>query len=441
MTPADHWPPPRVAWYAVGVLFIAYVFSFADRYALSLFIQPIKQDLGLSDTMVSLLHGFAFTIFYTTAGIPMGRLADRHSRRLIIAAGIATWSAMTAACGLARNFTQLFIARIGVGIGESTLSPSAVSIIADLFPPQQLGRAMSVYTAGGIIGGGLVFIVGGLLLKTILATPDVTLPWVGTLRAWQLAFILIGLPGLVVAALAFTFPEPARRVTARGVQGTDVPPMREALAFIRTLLPVYLPHFLGFTMISLVFNAALAWMPTLMLRVHAVPPGESGPAIGLAMLVGGSLGIMAGGWYADRLVARGTVDAALRIGIIAGIGALPFAVAAPLTSSPFWALMMCGPLLFFTMSSFGAALAALQQVTPNRLRGLVSAIYLLTGNLIALGFGPTAVALCTDYVFASEMALGKSLALVAGTGSVLTVVILSLGLAPFRAAVQRSTTA
>ncbi|MBT7799203.1 MAG: MFS transporter, partial [Gammaproteobacteria bacterium] len=206
-----NWPSPTIAWYAVGILFVAYTFSFADRFILSLLIEPIKQDLNLSDTKISLLHGFAFAIFYTFMGIPIGRLADKYNRRTIIVWGIATWSCMTAVCGITKGYWQLFAARVGVGVGEAALSPAAYSMIADLFPAQKLGRALSVYTTGAFVGAGLAFIIGGTAIAAITTSPEITLPVIGTIRSWQAAFFLVGLPGLLVAALMYTVKEPLRR--------------------------------------------------------------------------------------------------------------------------------------------------------------------------------------------------------------------------------------
>ena len=166
------WPPAPAAWYTVGLLFVAYTFSFVDRFILTLLIEPIKQDFNLSDTGVSLLVGFAFVIFYTFLGIPIGRLADRVNRRNLIVAGITLWSCMTALCGMARGFGSLFVARVGVGVGEAALSPAAYSMIADLFPPKKLGRALSVYTAGAFVGVGLALIVGGLVVQSVISSPE-----------------------------------------------------------------------------------------------------------------------------------------------------------------------------------------------------------------------------------------------------------------------------
>ena len=427
------WPSAKSAWLAVAILFIAYTFSFADRYILSLLIQPIKQDLGLSDTKISLLHGLAFAIFYTVMGIPIGRMADRYSRRTIIAAGIVCWSLMTAACGLARQFGYLFAARVGVGVGEAALSPAAFSLISDLFPPNKLGRALSIYSAGAIVGGGLAFIIGGMVVSAVMATPEISLPVVGNLRSWQLAFFVVGLPGVLVAAMMYLIKEPVRRTSAnRAELNKEAIPLSKVFGHFFGHWRVYVPTFIGFTMLALIFNALLAWTPTFLLRSFQMPVGESGPAIGALLVVFGGGGLFVGGWLTDKLWSLGYQDATLRVGMIAGVGALPFAITAPLASSSSLALILFAPFWFFSASAFGAGVAAVQTITPNRMRGVISAMYLFCGNLIGIGLGPTAIALLTDYAFVNEGAVGYSMACIGAGGALLAAVILALGLKPFR---------
>ena len=202
------WPDRARAWYAVGVFAIALMFNFLDRQIMTLLVGPIKRDLSLSDTEISLLIGFAFVSFYVLMGIPISRLVDTYSRRLIIGVGVASWSVMTALCGLANNFWQLFAARVGVGVGESCNGPATYSMLSDLFPREKLPKAIAVLNFGFMFGSGLALIVGGTVIQMVMTRPDVTLPLVGTLRPWQLAFIIVGLPGLLVAALVATIGSP-----------------------------------------------------------------------------------------------------------------------------------------------------------------------------------------------------------------------------------------
>ncbi|MDE3054931.1 MAG: MFS transporter, partial [Gemmatimonadota bacterium] len=190
---------PRYAWYVVGVLTLANVGGFVDRLILSLLVVPIRRDLGISDTQMSLLMGLAFSVFYTVLGLPIGWLADRANRKAIMGWGVAVWSVMTAACGVAGTFGRLLATRIGVGVGEATLAPTATSFLADYFPPQRLGTAMSVYSMGVFLGSGLAYVIGGAVVAFLDAKGRVILPLVGAVHPWQTAFFVVGVPGLVVA--------------------------------------------------------------------------------------------------------------------------------------------------------------------------------------------------------------------------------------------------
>ena len=431
MNPETAYPNPRVAWYSVSVLMIAYTFSFIDRYVIALLIQPIKLDLALSDVQISLLSGLAFAIFYTTFGIPIGRLADRYNRRRIISIGILIWSLMTVACGLARGFWQLFTARVGVGVGEAALSPAAFSLIADSFPPDRLGRALGVYSVGVYFGSGMAFIIGGAVIQLVAGAPDIVLPLIGAIHAWQLTFIYVGLPGLLIAAWVLTIPEPVRLNRTADTVAAGIP-IREVFRFTMSRWQAYGAHFLGFSLLALVFNAVVIWSPAFLNRVFEMPASDAGYSLGLIILVFGSAGIVAGGWLSDYMARRGFSDATMRVGMIAGIGLAPFAALAPLMPDAARVLILYCPLIFFGSFGFGAAAAALQLITPNEMRAQVSAFYLFMINLIGIGLGPFLTASVTDVVFADEAAVGYSIALVAGVAAPLAALVLWSGLGAYR---------
>jgi MFS family permease len=211
---------PVYSWYVVGVLTLAYILSFIDRQIITLMIGPIKQDLGLTDTQMSYLIGLSFALFYTVFGFLIALAADRYNRRNIVTAGIVVWSVMTAFCGLAKGYGQLFLARMGVGFGEGALSPSALSMISDYFPREKLARAISVYSMGIAVGSGIALLVGGSIIHLVSSAATVTLPLVGELRPWQAAFVIVALPGLPLALLMLTVREPAS-ARARGVGHGD----------------------------------------------------------------------------------------------------------------------------------------------------------------------------------------------------------------------------
>lgn len=414
------------AWLTVAVLLLAYTFSFIDRSILSLLVVPIRRDLGLSDTQFSLLHGLAFAIFYTGLGLPIARLADRSSRRVIMAAGIFVWSLATAACGLARGFAQLFGARILVGVGEAALSPAAYSMIADLFPRRLLGRALGVYNTGVFLGAGLALIIGGAVVAAV-ADATVALPVVGSVAGWQVTFLVVGLPGVLIAALVLLLREPDRR---DGDQAQ--PPVREVLAFLWRHRGAFAAHFFGFSAVALFYNALFAWSPALLIRRFGLGGGEAGLYLGVITLVFGTAGIYAGGWLADALAGRGRSDAVLRTGLLACAGIVPLAVAAPLAPGLGWTLAAYCPLMFFVSMPWAAAAAGLQLVSPARMRAQVSALYLFVINLAGIGLGPTVAALLTDRVFGADAALPWSLALVGVAGPALGAALLAAGRPAYR---------
>ena len=405
-------PAPSIGWYAVGVLLIAYTIAFVDRTILALMVGPIQRDLAISDTAMGLLHGIAFALFYCLLGIPIARLSDRHSRRWIIVVGMTFWSLMTAACGLAKSFWHLFAARVGVGIGEATLSPAAYSMIADLFPPKRLGRALGVYSSGVFFGAGIAFIVGGSVVGAVQSLDTIRVPLVGDVRAWQAVFFIVGLPGVLFALLMLTVPEPVRRSAA----GDGGGPLSALWPFMRANAAVILGHFIGFSLLAIIFNGFVAWAPTQLVRDFGVGPGDAGKALGLGIFVCGGGGIIVGGIVADRFSRAGRHDANLRAGAVGGLGLVPTAIAAPLMPSFEWAALAYAGVFFFASFPFGAAAAALQIMAPPDLRARLSAIYLLVLNLLGIGLGPLMIAAMSDYLLGGKAHLGAAMAI---TGAVM----------------------
>lgn len=401
------YPNPRYAWYVIFVLMVAYTLSYIDRQILSLLVDPIRSDLDLTNTEFSLLHGLAFALFYTIVGIPLARVADHGSRRGLMAIGILAWSVMTAVCGLAKNFWQLFAARVGVGVGEAALSPAAYSMIADYFPPKRLGLALGTYAMGVYFGIGLAFMIGGYVVQLATEASVTALPIVGELKPWQLTFVYVGLPGVLVALWVFTLREPERKGA-----GTHRVPVREVVAYFNANRGTFLGHFFAFSLLTLMFNANAAWAPAYFMRVHDAPVTEIGLWLGAIIFVFGSLGIVSGGWLGDYWTARGHTDGTLRAALVGALAIWPFAVAAPLMDDRTLSLILFCPLIFFSSFPFGVATAALQIVTPNRMRGQISALFLFVVNLTGIGLGATVAAVLMDYVFRSDLAVGKSMAVV-----------------------------
>lgn len=418
------------AWYVVGVLILAYTFSFIDRQALTLMVGPIRETLHITDTQLSLLHGFAFALFYTVMGIPIGRMVDKQRRTWIITAGIVVWSVMTATCGLARNFTHMFISRIGVGVGEAALSPGAYSLISDYFPVKQRPQALSIYMGAAYVGSGLATIIGGAL---IMLMPAVTLPFFGHLEPWQAVFIAVGLPGLLVALLVFTLREPPRY----GMKAGNHPSFGEVLRYMKERKGAYGLTMLGYAISGTVWNGSVAWLPEFFKRTYGWTAGEVGLRYGLLTILAGVLGATIGGTIAMQRRAAGKTDANITMGLISLAIMLPGGVFGVLASSSTMALAGVFVFLFGCSMPYGAAAAALQEITPNQMRGQVSAIYLFGLSFFGMGFGPTIVAWFTDSVFGSDSALGYSLASMMIIAAPLGAVLLMLARRPYRRAIEQ----
>lgn len=429
--PADEPAEPSLAyaWYVVFVLILAYTVSYIDRQILTLLVQPIKTSLQISDVEISLLHGLAFAIFYTVLGIPIARLADRHKRTTIISIGILFWSVMTAACGLARSFGQLFAARVGVGVGEAALGPAAYSTIADYFPAKKLAKALSLYTGAIYFGAGIAMIAGGTLIGLVPAT---TLPLIGPMEPWQLVFMIVAIPGVFVAMLTATLREPKRK----GIKtATDVfPSVREVGQYVRDRRACYAFLILGFSASSLMWNGVSGWIPTYFIRMFGWTPAEVGLRYGLVLFFCGSIGIYSGGMLSGWLRERGHLDSNIRLGILSAVAAIPTGVLAPLMPTAGLSLFVFALFVFAGSMPYGGAAAALQEITPNRMRAQVTAIYFLGLNLAGIGLGPTVVALFTDKLFGDEMLIRYSLSLTVMIGAPLCIVLLMLARKPYRKA-------
>lgn len=394
----------RGAWISVAILALAYVLSYMDRQVLSLLIEPVRRDLGISDTEVSLLTGLAFALCYSAAALPLGRLADISHRRNLIGAGVLVWSGMTAFSGFAQSFWQLFFARMGVGVGEAALPPAAYSIIADLFPPARVAVAMSLFVIGAPLGGGLALIVGGSLVDLVAQLPSMAL--LGhVLRPWQTVFVVLGLAGLLIFLLLQLVREPARGAT----RGEDMS-IGAVAAFLRERRTMFALLLTGLSLGNIFSYGFMAWLPTLFIRLHGWSLSETGLSVGGLLLVGGCAGALAGGALTGRLYRRGRSDACLRSMMIASSLQLPAAIVVGLAGSPAIALLFAGPALFAVFMNAAVFPTLIQMITPPRMRGQVSAFVLLVTNLAGLGLGPTVYALATDYVFADPKALGLSLA-------------------------------
>jgi MFS family permease len=430
-------PKPSLlyGWYVVFLLTLANISSFIDRQILSLLVKPIKHDLHLSDTQVSLLLGLSFAVFYTLFGMLIGRLADRYNRRNIIIGGIMVWSLMTTLCGGIRTYTQFFLVRMGVGVGEATLSPSAFSIIADLFPKNRLATALSLFSMGVFLGSGLATLIGSGIIAHLPTEGLVTIPVFGEVFPWQLIFLYVGLPGLVIAGLLFTIQEPARKNALQQHGETIKLSFRESLAIIFKYRTAYLLISFATACQALVNYGCNAWVPTFINRTYGWEVPRAGAFYGIVTMIASLLGVLFGGWYADKLTKEGKVDGRLRVGVLSALLALSgFFI--PLLPRAEWALIAIAIPVFGLSCPFGAAVAAIQEIMPNQVRALASSIFLFILNLIGIGLGPTIVALFTDYLFGDENMIRYSLVLLYLLGGGAGLLLSYLALKPYRQAIE-----
>jgi MFS family permease len=424
------------AWYVVFVLTLLYIVSFLDRTIISLVIDPLKEDLGVSDTQVSLLSGLAFALFYSVVGVPMGRLADVRSRRWIIGVGATFWSLMAGLCGLAQTYAQLFIARVGLGIGEATLMPAAYSMISDYFPRSKLPRAYAVFMLGAPLGSGLAFVIGGLVAEFAQSVGTLALPVIGELRSWQLVFLITGLPGIGLALWALlTIREPAR--TGRMAKAsTGALSLATAFSYVRRNLSTYGALLGGMSLMAMFTLGYFAWIAVFFMRTHALAPGEVGAYFGPVATISGVAGVISGSFWCSWLGRRGHIDAPLRTAVHSLWIAIPCGIVAPLVTDFGLSLSLVAVLIFFLTFPQGTNIAAFQLITPNEMRAQVSAIFLLVTNVFGLGLGATTVALFTDYVLGSPDQINISLALMTCLVATPALVLLTLGLKPYRESLQ-----
>ena len=370
------------AYYVLGVLFVVYIFNFIDRQILAILLQPIKEDLKVSDTAMGFLTGFAFALFYTFAGLPLARIADRWVRRSLIAISLATWSLMTAVSGLARGFTDLAVARIGVGIGEAGATPPAHSLIADYFPPEKRATAFAIYASGIYVGVGLGFWLGG---------------WINDNYGWRMAFFVVGLPGVLMALIVrFTVREPPRGLSEQHVGVTREYTMREAWRFFAAL-PAGRNVSLAGAFHAFVGYGLGAWLPAFFVRLHHMTPGALGGWLSWITALGGVIGAFAGGWIADRWV-RSNPRARAYVGMWGALLTIPFVGVSLLLGNTQLALLSYLPATIASTLWLGPAIAVVQELVPPPMRATASAVFLFIVTIIGLGAGPQVIGILNDWI-------------------------------------------
>lgn len=413
------YPRSRYAWTIVFLLLLAYLFVVVDWLILNLLVEPIRRDLHISDTQISFLQGFAFVFTFASLGIVTGRVADRGNRRTMIVIAMAIWCVAAILCGFAANFTQLLVLRMLVSVGEATLHPAAYSLIADYFPPEKRGRAVSVYTTGGFVGAGLALILGAF---AILATGSTTvhIPLVGTVASWQAAFLFVGVPGIGVAAAMMAVREPYRQER----QSDAVKPIG-TLAFLRSKGLVFTLVIGGISCSAMANYSLINWSPTLFIRVFGWSASKIGIVYGLILIGPGIAGILLSGWLSDRLAARGIRNGAVSICRLAIALIIPSVAWVGLGPNPIVATVTLAWCTFLFAVPAGLAPVAIYELTPNEYRGQLIAIYMFLSSLFGMAGGATLVALINDRVFHDEASIGKAMTIVATGAALLCFLALS----------------
>ena len=413
-------PPPSMGWWMVAVLFFTALLSYTDRLVLSVLVDPLRRSFGLSDTAVSLLQGVAFTLVYVFASLPMGRLADRHRRRTLLIAGASLWCAATIACGLAPGFWTLFSGRLLIGIGEATLVPAAVSMIADSFPPERLGTAVGTFAMGTVIGGPLGISAGGLLLAAAKQGTFSGWPLLGSLEPWRLVLVALGLLGLLSPLLLLTVREPNRLKS-----GSPEISLRAVVHHFTQARRQLVPLYLAMALLSIGDYGLLSWAPATLSRVFGWPASEVGVLFGIITAIAGVAGALGGGWISDVAEHRGSTRARLSVCLTA---ALIAAAAAAAISAPFAYAVLAGIAGWVLFSSVGGigGVAALQEVMPDEHRATSMSLLTFCNTLIGLGCGPTVIALTTQYAFSSPRSVGFAISMVVVPAAIIAAAAFSL---------------
>jgi MFS family permease len=396
------------AWFVVAVLSAAYATSLLDRWVLSLVVQPVKAHFHISDAGMGLLMGPAFAMCYIVMGLPFGWLADRYNRRNLIAAAITFWCLMTALCGLARSAFQLTVARVGVGVGEAALSPAANSIIADYFPRSHQSRAIGVFNLGIYAGMGLSYLIGGAIVGWA-AGRVLTVPVLGPLESWQIVFLSVGIPGLVIAILLMTIVEPGRHEAVARTR--DEVGFQRCIGYIGHHWKTYLPLAVGMGAAPLV-GYTNTWLPTMFARTWGWPVSRFSLTYGLMLLILGPCGAVSSGllaaWFNRRARRDGSyIVALIGLAVVVTCGALM-----PLSPSPYIALTLLTPAAFAGSMATSAGVAAVVFATPGEFRGRTLASYTIVNGTIGVFAGPAAVGWLSDTVFTSDDGIRYSMSVV-----------------------------
>jgi MFS family permease len=388
------YPRTAYAWFVVGVLVLACIVSYIDRQVVAIVVGPMKAYLHVSDSQIGWLYGI-FAVFYAVAGVPIAWLADRSSRTRLISIGILFWSVVTMACGLSRTFGQVMLARIGVGVGEAVLAPSANSLIGDLLPRNKIPLAVSVFMAGSVAGSGIAFIVGGLVLSIVQSGGAVDLPFVGTVEPWQRVFLYCGSLGVVLVPILLLLREPRRQQSGVKARTASV---RDILAFYGANRATLILHHVGFLFLSLMGFGFIFWTVSFFTRVHGMQASTVAGYFGWIYFVFGSIASLWTPILAERFARSGQKDANIKAAMIGGGLAIPLILLTQMMPGAFWAFMFYIPAMLCVPSPFGLAYGSLSVIAPPAMRAVVTSVFMFVVNLGML-LGPPIAGFFNERLF------------------------------------------
>lgn len=435
-TDSTPWPNVHYAWYTVIVLNLAYGLAVLDRIIIGLMVDPIKRDLGLSDTQMGLLQGLAFAIFYTACSFPIGYLVDRWRRVRLLSMGVSVWSAATFACGYANSFAGLFIARVAVGVGEAVVTPASSSIVSDYFRPENRAKAFSVLMLGGTFGTALAYFVGGTAIQ-VAGELQHTVALFQGFSDWQIVFMMVGIPGLFIALLLlFTVREPVRREQIK--KDGDSATLKETFAYIKKNKGAYFTLMGGAILSIMVINAAIAWYPSVFIRVYEWTPAKTGLWFSIIGLCCGSFSALSGGWVMSYFSKKGYLTAPIWAVLLQSIFWLIFGTYKSIAPTAELSLIAHVGTGVSAVWAVTAVLTGLNQITPNEMRGQVVAIYTVMSGIFGMTLGTASVGILSDYVFTTQDGIAMSLASVYASGSILSILIIVIGWKTFARASEEA---
>jgi MFS family permease len=404
------WPSAGRAWWIVACVVIAAFLCTMDRLVLNLLVGPIKADLGISETQFSLLQGLSFTVINSVAALPLGLLVDKTSRRNLMIFGIFVWSIATAMGGLSSGFGQFLTARVFVGMGEAALWPVVVSMIADVLPPHQRGRAIGFVLLGQILGSGASLILTGLVLRIAPSGFFDFVPLLRHLPPWRLVLVLWGTLGAIVIAMLLTAREPLRRASPQVMRDGVIRSggLRDFFARVWLLRGIMIPAYIGAMGIAIGSYGLAAWAPSFFIRRFSLAPSDIGPTLGIVGICAGIVGTSLAGFLADKAEKRSRLDLKYIILMCASLACLPGATLVFAPNASVAVAIQALSLVFFPIAGT-VSIVAMQDLVPNEMRGKAQAVLTLFSSMLGATLGPTLTALATQYLYHDDMLVGYSL--------------------------------